>query len=98
MLAAIVRGQLDPGWLADYARGNLRAKREELEQTLRGRIAEHHRFLFAELLEELAFIESRIARLETEIERRRSAHADVIGRLWTFWALIASRLAHSSPN
>lgn len=68
MLAAIVRGQWDPGWLADYARGNLRAKREQLEQALHGCIAEHHRFLLAELLEELAFLESRITRLETEID------------------------------
>lgn len=55
MLTAIVRGKLDPGWLADYARGSLRGKKEELERALQGRIGEHHQFVLSELLEELAF-------------------------------------------
>ena len=37
MLEAIVRGKVDPGWLADYARGTLRRKKEELARALHGR-------------------------------------------------------------
>ncbi len=97
MLQAIVRGQVDPGWLADYARGSLRGKKQELERALHGRIDEHHRFVLGELLDELAFLENRIQRLESEIERRLSAHTNVIERLCTIpgvdritaWSLVA---------
>src|SRR5438874_1060260 len=97
MLEAIVRGKVDPGWLADYARGTLRRKKEELERALHGYLKEHHRFVLAELLQELAFLEARIGHLETEIERRLAAHAGVIERLCTIpgidhitaWSLIA---------
>jgi transposase len=36
MLNAVVAGDKDPGWIADYAQGRLRAKRKELEQALHG--------------------------------------------------------------
>ena len=97
MLEAIVRGKTDPGWLADYARGTLRLKKDELTRAFQGHIGEHHRFVVGELLAELAFLEGRIARLETEIERRLQAHANVLERLCTIpgveritaWTLIA---------
>ena len=34
IIKAIVRGDKEPGWMADYARGRLRAKRKELEEAL----------------------------------------------------------------
>lgn len=43
MVRGIVDGRTDLGWLADYAQGSLRGKREELELVLRGSIREHHR-------------------------------------------------------
>jgi transposase len=97
MLEAIVRGKTDPGWLADYARGTLRLKKDELVRAFQGHIGEHHRFVVGELLAELAFLEERIARLETEIERRLQTHMQVIERLCTIpgveritaWTLIA---------
>jgi len=55
MLEAIVRGKTDPGWLADYARGTLRLKKDELTRAFQGHIGEHHRFVVGELLAELAF-------------------------------------------
>jgi transposase len=42
MLRAIVNGRCDPGWLADYARGSLRGKRDQLALVLRGQIQDHH--------------------------------------------------------
>jgi len=97
MLEAIVRGKTDPGWLADYARGTLRLKKDELTRAFQGHIGEHHRFVVGELLAELAFLEGRIVRLEAEIERRLQAHANVLERLCTIpgveritaWTLIA---------
>jgi hypothetical protein len=77
----MAEGRTDPGWLADYARGTLRNKREELERSLHGRIGEHHRFVIRELLQEHAFLERRISLLEEEIERRLQPHAGTIARL-----------------
>ena len=97
MLRAIVNGQCDPGWLADYARGSLRGKREQLELVLRGQIQDHHRYLLGELLVDLEFVESKIVRLEQEILRRMEPYRDLIDRLCsipgvdilTSWTLIA---------
>ena len=67
MLQGLIQGRTDPGWLADYARGSLRGKREQLELALRGRVTEHHRYLLAELLAELTFLEDRLARLDQQL-------------------------------
>ena len=67
VIQAIIRGQTDPGWLADYAKGTLRGKRPELELALRGRITDHHRFMLRELMEDLEFVERKIERLERAI-------------------------------
>ncbi len=70
MLKALVQGTTDAQALAELARGRLRCKLEELERALTGRVRPHHRFLLAELLAHLAFVDERIAHLEAEIERR----------------------------
>lgn len=70
MLQALVQGVTDAQALAELAQGRLRNKLEELEQALTGRVRPHHRFLLAELLAHLAFVDERIAHLEAEIERR----------------------------
>ena len=67
LLRGLIEGRTDPGWLADYARGSLRGKREELELVLRGRVTEHHRYLLAELMAELEFLENRLARLDQQL-------------------------------
>lgn len=78
MLAALVRGVTDAAQLADLARGRLRNKLEELEQALTGRVRGHHRFLLAELLCHLDFVDERIAHLEAEIERRLADMPDFV--------------------
>lgn len=67
MLQGLIQGRTDPGWLADYACGSLRGKRESLELALRGRVTEHHRYLLAELMAELTFLEDRLARLDQQL-------------------------------
>ena len=97
MLKAIVRGQDDPGWLADYARGSLRSKRKELELALAGKVTDQHRFLLQECLDPIEFLEGKVARLEGRIGEMLQPHADLIRRLdaiagvdeITAWTLLA---------
>jgi transposase len=67
MLEAIVAGEAEPTVLAELAQGRLRAKRAALEQALSGRVRAHHRFLLAEHLTHLDFLEEQIARFDDQI-------------------------------
>jgi transposase len=97
MLRAIIQGQCDPGWLADYARGSLRGKREQLELALRGNVRDHHRCLLGELLADLEFIEGKLLRLDQELVRRMHPYQTMVDRLCTIpgieiltaWTLVA---------
>jgi len=73
MLAAIIGGETDAARLADLARGCLRAKHDQLEQALAGRVRPHHRFLLAEHMGHIAYLEEAIARLNQEIALRLRA-------------------------
>jgi len=53
------------------SRGLLRNKIPELQQALEGRVTAHHRFLLKEFLDHLQFVESKMRRIEQEIEERR---------------------------
>lgn len=67
ILAAIVEGQQDAQVLADLARGCLRRKQQQLEQALRGRVREHHRFLIANHLTHIDFLDEQIAVFDAKI-------------------------------
>ncbi len=69
MLEAIVGGEGDPQVLADLAHGRLRSKLALLEQALTGRVRNHHRFLLAQQLGQLDFLEEQIAELEEQIAK-----------------------------
>lgn len=97
MLKAIVEGWRDPGWMADYAKGTLRRKRRELAQALEGTFTAHQRWMLNEELGHLERLESQIARVETELERRMEPYAETIRRLRTIpgvdrygaWTMVA---------
>ncbi len=83
MLKAMVAGEQDTEKLAEMSRGLLRRKIAELKQALEGRVSDHHRFLLGELMEHLEFIESKMGRLEQEIEERLRPFAETVERLRT---------------
>jgi transposase len=97
MLEAIVRGEQDETRLAEMARGLLRNKIPELQEALRGRVTQHHRFLLRELLDHLYFVESKMRRIEQEIEERLRPFGSEVARLCTIpgvdrvtaWGLLA---------
>lgn len=70
MLEAIVAGTDDPAALAQLAKGLLRKKRPQLEEALAGQVKPHHRFLIAEHLSQIEYLEEAIQRLSKELEER----------------------------
>ena len=70
MLEALVAGQVDPEVLAQLARGRMRQKRALLEQALAGRVRDHHRFLIANHLTQIDFLDEQIATFDDEIAQR----------------------------
>jgi len=70
MLQAIVDGNTDPEALADLAKGLLRKKRGQLVTALSGLVKPHHRFLIAEHLSQVEYLEEAIQRICAEVEQR----------------------------
>jgi transposase len=69
MLEELVQGNTDVVAMAELAKGKLREKRPQLERALSGRVQEHHRFLIAEILSHIDYIEATIERIGVEIGR-----------------------------
>jgi transposase len=79
MLEALVSGTSDAAALAQLARGRLREKLPQLEQALAGQFGAHHRFLIAQQLAHIDFLEARRERVSSEIAARvRPFAAEVV--------------------
>jgi transposase len=83
MLEALVAGETDVTAMADLARGKLREKRAMLERALAGRFGPHQRFLVAEILAHIDFLDETIERLSSEIGERERPFEPVLDRLDT---------------
>lgn len=97
MLAAIVEGKHDAGWIADYARSSLRSKKRELELALEGSFSEDQRWLLDKELRHLEWLEMQVEVLERQIERRVAPFEEPTRRLMTIpgidrktaWTIVA---------
>ena len=83
MLAALVAGPSEPQALAQLARGRLREKLPQLEQALRGQFGAHQRFLVAQQLAHLDYLEEAIERVSAELAERLRPFEDALTRLAT---------------
>jgi transposase len=83
ILAALVAGQTDGAELAQLAQGRMREKIPQLERALTGCIGPHQRFLVAEQLAHVDFLNGAIARVSAEIAERMHPDEDAITRLDT---------------
>jgi len=68
MLRALIADTQTPDQMADLARGRLRRKLPVLQLALQGHVTAHHRFLLAELLDQLGDLERRIERFTRRTE------------------------------
>jgi transposase len=67
MLAALVDGKTDATAMADLAKGRMRNKMEALEKALTGVVRPHHRFMLAEHLAHIDFLDEQIERVSEKI-------------------------------
>jgi transposase len=78
MLQGLIDGETDVQALAELARGQMRTKRDVLEQALVGRMRPHHAFLLTEHLSHLEYLDESIARFMAELQARlHEAEADM---------------------
>lgn len=83
MLNAIVAGQADPQTMADLAKGRLRQKLPALQQALSGRVRSHQRFILAQLLAHIDFLDEALSQCSQEIAERLSPVEEDVQRLCT---------------
>jgi transposase len=83
ILAALVAGQTDAADLAQLAQGRLREKLPQLERALVGCVGSHQRFLVAEQLAHVDFLDAAIARVNSELVERVHPDEDAVTRLDT---------------
>lgn len=81
MLHALALGQDDVSALCALGAGRLRATPQELQESLRGKLNEHHCCMLATLLEQVEFLEQQIARLDARLEERMRPFAAQLSRL-----------------
>jgi transposase len=83
MLAELVGGATDAAALAELAVGKLREKLPALERALTGRVGEHQRFLLAQQLAHIDFLDAQLAQLDAAVRERMRPFEDAIARLDT---------------
>ena len=98
MLEALISGETDPAQLAELAKGRLRAKIPDLEQALSGRVREHHRFMWREVLEHINELNTRLLILNARIRDLTAPYESIIQRLDAIPGWIATRLRSSWPK
>ena len=77
MLEALVAGNEDPAAMAELAKGRLRNKMEALQKALTGVVRPHHRFMLAQHLAHIDFLDQQIAEIGAEIAQRIEAMSQV---------------------
>lgn len=82
MLDALVAGQLSPADMAQLALGKLREKLPQLEKALSGSFAPHQRFLVAQQLAHIDYLDEMLTQVSHEIDVRLDPlEQDVANRL-----------------
>jgi transposase len=78
ILNELVQGHTNPALLAELGKGRLREKQDLLEKALRGTLKSLHRFMLAQHLSHIDFLEEAIQRLDAQIgEQMRPFEATI---------------------
>jgi len=77
MLDALVDGKADAATMAQLAKGRMRTKLPELQQALTGVVDDHHRFLLAQHLVHIDFLEEQLETVAHQIEQHLTTMPNV---------------------
>jgi transposase len=83
MLRAMVLGESDAQVLSQLGDPKLRASQEVLQESLQGKLTDHHRFMLEGLLEQVVFLDEQIARLDARLEEQMRPFEAQLRRLDT---------------
>ena len=83
ILAALVGGASEQTTLAQLARGRLREKIPQLEQALAGQFGVHQRFMVAQQLAHIDFLDEVIERVSAEVAERVRPFEEAVALLDT---------------
>ena len=83
MIQHMIQGDMTTQEMAQLAKGRLRNKIEQLEQSLEGYLSNHHRLILRLSLQMIASYNEAIENLNTEIEKRMESHREISQRLST---------------
>lgn len=83
MIKALIAAEGSPDEIAGLGQRALRHKRAELGAALTGRVTAHHRFLLAQLLRHIEFLDETIATADRHIAALTAAQSEVLTRLDT---------------
>ncbi|MBP1967134.1 IS110 family transposase [Paenibacillus aceris] len=83
MIHAMINGEEDPEKLANFARGVMKKKKEELELALRGKMSAHQRLMLKTMLTHVEFLNEQITELDSEVAGRLDPFQEDIERLDT---------------
>lgn len=83
MIELLLAGSRDVARMAQSARGKLRLKIPQLEQALGGEVGPHQRFLIAQQLAHIDFLDDAVEHVNTEIEERMRPYEEDLDRLDT---------------
>jgi transposase len=81
MLAALIGGTADPETMAEFAKGRMREKIPQLAQALQGNFGPHQRFMVAQQLAHIDFLDETIEGLDQEVAERLRPFDETIVRL-----------------
>jgi len=81
MLNALVKGETNETVLSEMAKGQLKKKKAELRQVLRGGVHDHHRFQLRLLLKHVEEIEEKIFQLDCRIAKYLEPYEEIVQRL-----------------
>jgi len=83
MIELLLAGSSDVARMAQLARGKLRLKIPQLEQALGGEVGPHQRFLIAQQLAHIDFLDDAVEHVNTEIQERMRPYEEELDRLDT---------------
>ena len=82
IIKAILEGHTDADYLTSLCtNGHLKSSKEEIHDAVEGIFTEHHRFMLRCIQKSIENIESEIAVLDAEIDKRMQPYADEIARI-----------------